>query len=77
VLLGCSDRDPHIPAARVHETARLLAGLGGSVDEQIYPAMGHTVNADELARVRRLLAGLAPITAAAPTAPTARREALL
>jgi predicted esterase len=60
VLLGCSDRDPHIPLARVHETARAMAALGGQVSEQIYPAMGHTINADEIERLRRLLDELAP-----------------
>jgi predicted esterase len=60
VLLGCSDRDPHIPLARVHETARVMAEMGGQVSEQIYPAMGHIINADEIERLRRLLDRLAP-----------------
>jgi predicted esterase len=59
VLVGCSDRDPHIPLPRVRETARVMAALGGEVSEQIYPAMGHTINADEIERVRRLLDRLA------------------
>jgi len=28
------------------------------VDERIYPRMGHTVNADEIAAVRKMLAGI-------------------
>lgn len=48
VLVGCSDRDPHIPVARVRETSRVLGELGAAVDERIYPEMGHTVNDDEL-----------------------------
>ncbi|HXO20467.1 MAG TPA: phospholipase [Thermoanaerobaculia bacterium] len=56
VFLGCSDRDPHVPKERVDESTRVLAGLGGEVTERIYPALGHTVNADELAFVRGLLA---------------------
>jgi predicted esterase len=59
VLVGCSDRDPHIPLPRVRETARVMAALGGRVSEQIYPAMGHTINADEIERVRQLLDRLA------------------
>jgi predicted esterase len=55
VFLGCSDRDPHIPLARVHETAEVFRGLGASVDERIYPRMGHTVNRDEIEAVRQLL----------------------
>lgn len=58
VFLGCSDRDPHIPLARVKETSEVLTRMGASVTERIYPAMGHTVNEDELERVRGLLAGL-------------------
>jgi predicted esterase len=59
VLVGCSDRDPHIPLPRVRETARVMAALGGEVSERIYPGMGHTINADEIERVRRLLDRLA------------------
>ncbi len=55
VFLGCSDIDPHIPLQRVHETAGVLRGLGGEVDEHIYPGMGHTVNEDEIAAVRAML----------------------
>ena len=56
VFLGCSDIDPHIPLARVHETAEIFRALGAVVDERIYPRMGHTVNRDELEAVDLLLA---------------------
>ena len=56
VFLGCSDADPHIPLARVHETARVLEALGGTVTERIYPGMGHGINEDEVKQVRGLLA---------------------
>ena len=55
VFLGCSDIDPHIPLARVHETADVCRALNGVVDERIYPGMGHLVNEDELGAVRALL----------------------
>jgi phospholipase/carboxylesterase len=58
VFLGCSDRDPHIPKPRVDETAEVLGEMGAEVTERIYPAMGHTVNEDELEHVRALLARL-------------------
>lgn len=48
VFIGCSDIDPHIPLARVEETAEVLAKLGGQVDKRIYPRMGHTINQDEI-----------------------------
>ena len=59
VFLGCSDRDPHIPLDRVHETATVLEELGGDVDERIYEGMGHTVNEDELEAARRIVASAA------------------
>jgi predicted esterase len=55
VFLGCSDIDPHIPLGRVQETAEVFRRMGASVDERIYPRMGHTVNEDEIAAVRALL----------------------
>jgi predicted esterase len=48
VFLGCSDVDPHIPLARVHETADVLRRLNADVDERIYAGMGHTIERDEL-----------------------------
>jgi predicted esterase len=56
VLLGCSDIDPHIPLARVQETAAVLGRMGAVVDERIYPRLGHTINRDELDALRALLA---------------------
>ena len=55
VFLGCSDRDPHIPRDRVEESARELERIGGRVELQIYHGLGHTVNRDEVDRVRRIL----------------------
>jgi len=58
VLIGCSDVDPHIPLARVHETATVFRSLGADVDERIYPGFGHSVNADEVGRVKEMLDGV-------------------
>lgn len=55
VFLGCSDVDPHIPAARVQESAEVFQRMGAAVDARIYPGMGHTVNADEIEAVAALL----------------------
>jgi len=55
VFLGCSNVDPHIPQARVDETAAVLRALGGEVSERIYPNMAHTVNRDELQAVREIM----------------------
>jgi predicted esterase len=61
VFLGCSDIDSHVPLARVNESRDVLEKLGAAVTERIYSGMGHTVNADEIAHVTRLLAGLGGI----------------
>ncbi|MEX2540182.1 MAG: dienelactone hydrolase family protein [Trueperaceae bacterium] len=58
VFLGCSDVDAHIPVARVHETADVLAAMGASVEKRIYPNFGHTVNQDEVDWVKGLLSEL-------------------
>ena len=58
VFLGCSDIDPHIPVGRVHESAHVLEGLGGEVEERIYPGMGHTINGDEITWVSSMLNAL-------------------
>ncbi len=58
VFLGCSDVDFHIPLARVHESAAVLQQLGGSVTEQIYPGLDHTVNQDEVEQVKQMMNNL-------------------
>ncbi len=55
VFLGCSDYDPHIPRDRLEASARELARIGGAVDFQIYPGLGHTINRHELERVQGIL----------------------
>ena len=56
VFLGCSDVDPHIPLARVEQSAEILEELGAMVTKRIYPGMGHTVNVDEIRFSQELLA---------------------
>ena len=55
VFLGCSDVDFHIPVERVRESAAAFRDLGATVDERIYPGMGHTVNQDEIEAVREMM----------------------
>ena len=59
VLLGCSERDPHIPIGRVRETEAVMRALGAGVTARIYPGGGHGINEDEVGLVRRLLAQIA------------------
>lgn len=55
VFIGCSDMDPHIPVARVRETAAFFRAGNAAVDLQIYPGMDHTIIPDELNRAMKLL----------------------
>jgi phospholipase/carboxylesterase len=58
VFLGCSDVDSHTPLDRVRVSTQVLTALNAAVTERIYPGMGHTINQDEVAHVRRLLEGV-------------------
>ncbi len=55
IFLGCSDVDPHIPLARVQETADLFQNLGGQVTTKIYPQMGHTIIQDEIDQAQQIV----------------------
>lgn len=59
VFIGGSDIDAHIPLARMEESAHVLEGLGGVVDLRVYPGMGHTINTDEIAAARAIVAAAA------------------
>lgn len=59
VYLGCSDRDFHIPLASVEESAGILRQMKASVTQSIFPGMGHTVNAEELAAFEALVGSVA------------------
>lgn len=58
VFLGCSDIDPHIPEARVLESAQVLERMGAQVTTRIYPGMGHTLNEDEIDFLHEMIEGL-------------------
>jgi predicted esterase len=58
-FFGCSDVDPHIPEARVHESAAVYERLGANVTTRIYPGMPHTVNSDEILWTRDLVRAVA------------------
>jgi predicted esterase len=55
IFLGCSDVDFHIPKERVLESADVLRARGADVTAILYPGMDHTVNDDEISRVRAML----------------------
>ena len=55
VLLGCHERDPHIPLARVQESAAMFKKIGAEVQTQILTGVGHGVVDEEVRAVRGLL----------------------
>jgi predicted esterase len=55
VFLGSSDPDPHVPWARVEETAAVFERMGAVVTLRRYPGMGHTINAEEIAAARSMI----------------------
>jgi phospholipase/carboxylesterase len=58
VFLGCADHDPHIPLARVKETAALFKTMGATVTERIYPGASHGINDDEVIHLREGLSAM-------------------
>lgn len=58
-FLGCSDADPFIAKDRVIEAGQVLEGMGASVTVELYPQMAHTVSAEEIEAVRRMIASVA------------------
>jgi predicted esterase len=59
VFLGCSDVDPHIRKDRVLEAGEIFRRMGADVTLELYPGMAHTVSADEIEQVRRIVSGVA------------------
>ena len=55
VFIGGSDIDPWIPDDLQRETADVLESMGAEVEFKIYDGMPHTVNQDEIMRVKELL----------------------
>ncbi|MEX3314192.1 alpha/beta hydrolase [Sulfitobacter sp. PS-8MA] len=55
LLLGCHQQDPHIPLARVRESAQVLDAMGAAVDTLIIPGAGHGIIADEATWLRKHL----------------------
>jgi phospholipase/carboxylesterase len=55
VLLSSGDPDPHVPWARVEQSAQLLAEIGASISLRRYPGRPHTILAEEIDSARELL----------------------
>ena len=49
MLLGCAERDAHIPLDHVEHSVKVLAGFGADVTRQIFPGSAHTIFPEEVA----------------------------
>jgi phospholipase/carboxylesterase len=57
-FLGAGDPDPHVPWARVEESASVLSALGGVVTLRRYPGLPHTISQDEVEQAKDILSRL-------------------
>jgi phospholipase/carboxylesterase len=48
VLVGCAERDAHIPLEHVEASIRALQSSGANVERQIFPGSAHTVFPSEI-----------------------------
>lgn len=48
IFIGSSDRDFHVPAKRINESAELLRTMGADVTVQLYDDPDHTIRAEEI-----------------------------
>ncbi len=60
VFLGAGDPDPHVPWARVEESARVLEQMDASIDLVRYENAPHAVLPDQVVRVRELMRDAMP-----------------
>ena len=54
VFLGCHERDPHIPLARVRESEVVFNRLGSAVTVKVLPGAGHGIVEEEVQALRGL-----------------------
>lgn len=55
VLLGCHERDPHIPLARVRTSEKAFRDMGAKVTTRIFPGAGHGIVEEEISALRSIL----------------------
>jgi phospholipase/carboxylesterase len=60
-FLGCSDVDPYIGKDRVIEAGQVFERMGADVTVRLYPGMAHTVSADEIGEVRKIVESAAVV----------------
>ena len=55
MFLGSAQLDPHIPAARVRESASIFEQMGANVTTILYPGDFHAINADEFTQAQQIV----------------------
>lgn len=55
VLITTGDPDPHVPVARVNDSAEVLKAMGARVTVEIYPGRPHTIGHTEIELARTLV----------------------
>ena len=58
VYIGGSDIDPHVPLARLEESAKALTALGADVTLRVFSGMGHTINSEEIESAKAMLSAV-------------------
>ncbi|TDQ14783.1 phospholipase/carboxylesterase [Algoriphagus boseongensis] len=48
IFIGSSNRDFHVPAKRINESAELLQGMGAEVTVKLFDDPDHTIRAEEI-----------------------------
>lgn len=55
VFIGSADPDSHVPVDRVQETSEIMRSMNAIVTQKIYPGMGHTISAEEIALANEII----------------------
>lgn len=55
IFIGTSDPDPHVPVTRVYATINILNEMNATTTVKVYPDMGHTINAAEIAMANQTI----------------------
>jgi predicted esterase len=57
VFIGGSNVDPWVQESLFHKASQVFKNMGAEVDLQIYTGLGHSINQEEIKKVRDLITG--------------------
>lgn len=61
VYISNGDNDPHIPLYRTEQTAQAMKSLGAEVQLDVFPQRPHTINMDEIDKVKHWILNRKPL----------------